>query len=150
MLRKLSLVYFGIFILLLAHSCAPKAAFVADEPEPRPTAIAVKEKKEIRSEFEILMEKDSLLKHQTAAESLDILLNTNDRNKVSLMVHNESNCDLILRFTGQQTKDLPIYRKDKNFIVLEKGTYTLKGKLCRAFYDRDKVFTQSSILRIME
>lgn len=137
----------GLFLLLFSFSCAPRVQIVKTEVEPKPKVIP---KKVIRTEFEILMERDSIAKHQTAAESLDILLNSNEGEKISLIVYNESNCDLILRFTGTATYNLPIYKRDKNFIVLEKGSYTLKGKLCHAFYDRNKEFTQSSTLRIME
>ncbi len=147
MRKKSTVSLLGLFLLLIIFSCTPRVQPAKTEVEPSPKVIP---KKVIRSEFEILMERDSLAKHQTAAESLDILLNTNDGDKISLIVYNDSDCDLILRFTGKGTYNLPIYKRDKNFIVLEKGSYTLKGKLCRAFYDRNKVFTQSSTLRIME
>ncbi|MHA6696487.1 DUF6759 domain-containing protein [Chryseobacterium sp. A301] len=145
--KKSAVLLLGLFLLLFSFSCAPRLQVVKTEVEQKPKVVP---KNVVRTEFEILMERDSIAKHQTAAESLDILLNSNDSEKISLIVYNESNCDLILRFTGTETYNLPIYKRDKNFIVLTKGNYTLKGKLCRAFYDRKKEFRQSSTLRIME
>lgn len=145
--RYLFLVLLGILGIVL--SCTSRAPLYPPM-EPKTPVMETPEEKE-RSEFEMLMEQDSIKKHQTAAESLDVLLNDHpNENRISLIVYNESDCNMILRFTGPEDRSLPIYANDKNFIVLPKGTYALRSKLCRKVYASTKIFRESLTLRIIE
>ncbi len=104
-----------------------------------------------KQEFEMLMKQDSIHKHQTAAESLDVLLNENPGEKrVSLIINNNSNCNIIVRFAGEKFYNLPIYRHSKNFIVVEKGTYSLGANLCNARYSATKTFDDSATMTLAE
>ncbi len=145
--RYLFSVLFGISAIVL--SCTTPAPLYPPVEPTIPKVVTPEEKE--RSEFEVLMEQDSIRKHQTAAESLDILLNDHpNESRISLIVYNESNCNMILRFTGPEDRSLPIYANDKNFIVLPKGTYALRSKLCRKVYASTKIFRESLTLRIIE
>ncbi len=104
-----------------------------------------------KEEFEELMVLDSINKNQTAAESLDILLSdTDDGNKISLIVNNNTNCNIILRFAGDKYYNLPIYKNRKNFIVIEKGTYSLGANLCKSRYSSYIPLTQSTTFTLSE
>lgn len=104
-----------------------------------------------KQEFDMLMKQDSINKHQTAAESLDVLLNEDPNDKrVSLIINNNSNCNIIVRFAGEKFYSLPIYRNSKNFIVIDKGTYSLGANLCRARYSATKTFDDSATMTLSE
>lgn len=144
------LFFFAFFSLLLfLSSCQTKRPVVrAPFPEQK-VAEVTKSPEEI--EFESLMKEDSIRKHQTAAESLDILLNGNaNGSKISLIVYNDSKCNMILRLKGPEERSLPIYAEKMNFIVLDRGVYALRGQLCRAKYAATKIFNDSQTIRIFE
>lgn len=104
-----------------------------------------------KAEFDMLMKQDSINKHQTAAESLDVLLNEDPNNKkVSLIIYNTSNCNIILRFAGKKFYNLPIYKNNKNFILVEKGSYSLGANLCNARYSATKTFDDSITMTLSE
>ncbi len=104
-----------------------------------------------KEEFVELMKKDSLDKKQNAAESLDILLNGSPTDKrVSLIVNNNTNCNIILRFAGNKFYNLPIQKNFRNFIVIEKGTYSLGANLCNSRYSSSKTFDDSITLTLSE
>lgn len=109
------------------------------------------EERPSKSEFERLMEKDSVDKHKNAAESLEILFNDEkNSDRVSLLIRNTSNCDIILYIKGKQNYELPIRRKDQNFIAVKKGDYQLESKLCRAIYRSKKSLSSSLTLTLSE
>lgn len=103
-----------------------------------------------KAEFAEFIKQDSILKHQTASESLNILLNDGDPRKVSVMIKNSSNCDVIVRFAGAKSYNLPIRKNDKNFIVIDKGEYYLGANLCNSRYSDKKNFTDSVTLTLFD
>lgn len=102
-------------------------------------------------EFNMLMKKDSLDKQNNAAESLDILLNGSPNDsRISLIVNNNTNCNIILRLSGSKIYNLPIIKNRKNFIVVEKGTYSLGANLCNSRYSTSKTFDDSATMTLSE
>lgn len=127
--------------VLLLFSCATT---------PAPVVRQTSEQME-RAEFEALMKLDSINKNQNAAESLDILLNDGDDGKrVSVIINNKTNCNIIVRFAGAQFYNLPIYKNRMNFIVLEKGSYAVGANLCSSRYSSYLQFTDSVTLSLSE
>ena len=102
-------------------------------------------------EFAILIKQDSINKHQNAAESLDVLLNENSNDsRVSVIINNNSNCNIIVRISGNKSYNLPIRKNFRNFILIEKGTYSMGANLCRARYSNTKTFGGSTSLTLSE
>ncbi len=102
-------------------------------------------------EFGQLMIQDSINKMDTAAESLDLLLNGSPLdNSVSLLINNNSKCNIIVRFVGDTTYNVPVRRKFRNFVVLEKGNYTVTSNLCSTRYAVRKTLMDSSTLTLSE
>ncbi len=102
-------------------------------------------------EFGQLMIQDSINKMDTAAESLDLLLNGSPLdNHVSLLINNNSKCNIIVRFAGDTTYNVPVRRKFRNFVVLEKGNYTVTSNLCSTRYAVRKTLMDSSTLTLSE
>lgn len=113
-------------------------------------SVATKSAAELeKEEFKELWKKDSIEKSNTAAVSLNVLLSDNPNEKrVSVMVKNTSNCDIILRFAGEKAYNLPIKKNDKNFLVIEKGEYYLGANLCHSRFSSGKTFTDSVTLTL--
>ncbi len=102
-------------------------------------------------EFGQLMIQDSINKMDTAAESLDLLLNGSPMdNHVSLLINNNSNCDIIVRFAGDSTYNVPVRKNFRNFVVLEKGNYTVTSNLCFTHYAVRKTLMDSSTLTLSD
>ncbi len=102
-------------------------------------------------EFGQLMIQDSINKMDTAAESLDLLLNGSPMdNHVSLLINNNSNCDIIVRFAGDSTYNVPVRKNFRNFVVLEKGNYTVTSNLCFTRYAVRKTLMDSSTLTLSD
>jgi hypothetical protein len=103
------------------------------------------------TEFAELMVLDSINKQETTAESVDLLLNENPvDNRISLLVNNNTDCNIILRFSGDQSYSLPIRKNFRNFIVIEKGNYNVDANLCRSRYASSKTLTESINITISE
>lgn len=97
------------------------------------------------------MEKDSISKKETAAESLEVLLNGDPNDKrVSLIINNASNCDIIVRFAGAKSYNLPVRKNFRNFIVIEKGTYSMGANLCNSRFSKTKTFDDSLTVTLSE
>ncbi len=103
-----------------------------------------------KAEFAELIKQDSINKKKTASESLNILLNDGDPGKVSVMIKNSSNCDVIVRFAGANSYNLPIRKNDKNFLVIDKGEYYLGANLCTSRYSERRNFNDSVTLTLLE
>lgn len=104
-----------------------------------------------KEEFENLIKIDSLNKQNNAAESLDILLNGSPNDsRISLIVNNNTSCNIILRLSGSKIYNLPIIKNRKNFIVVEKGTYALGANLCSSRYSSTRFLDDSITLTLSE
>lgn len=103
------------------------------------------------AEFAELMKQDSLNKDRVVAESLDLLLNEEvSSRRISVMINNHTDCNIIVRFSGDRFYSLPIAKRSKNFIIIEKGDYVLGANLCRARYTVSKTFTDSVTMTLSE
>ena len=136
--------FFLLFILILTlFSCATYEPSAPSRPR---TAQEIE-----RGEFKALMEKDSISKKETAAESLEVLLNGDPNDKrVSLIINNASNCDIIVRFAGAKSYNLPVRKNFRNFIVIEKGTYSMGANLCNSRFSKTKTFDDSLTVTLSE
>ncbi|MBW8359325.1 MAG: hypothetical protein K0M63_05925 [Weeksellaceae bacterium] len=133
-------VFLSAVICTLALSCA------VQEKHTLKTAEAME-----ATEFAELMVLDSINKQETTAESVDLLLNENPvDNRISLLVNNNTDCNIILRFSGDQSYSLPIRKNFRNFIVIEKGNYSVGANLCNSRYVSSKTLTQSINITISE
>ena len=104
-----------------------------------------------KAEYDELMKQDSINKHAAAAESLDVLLNEDPKDKrVSLIIKNTTNCNIIVRFAGEKFYNLPIPKNGKNFIVLQKGSYSLGANLCKTRYSSMRDINESITLTLSE
>ena len=78
-------------------------------------------------------------KNKKTAEILTHLFN-NDPNKKEAYIYikNLSKCNLIVKISGKKFYNLTVPAKNDNYILLDKGTYTLTTSVCDAKYSSVK------------
>lgn len=130
--------------LLLLFSCQTQYA------EKRMPSHAV-ESRDADAEFIALLKVDSLTKRQRAAEAVNQFINDSiDAETAAILFRNKSDCNIIVRISGASDYNLPIPKQDINYLVLPKGQYQLKSKLCHSEYLRDLNLDQSMDINLTE
>lgn len=75
-------------------------------------------------------------------KTVDLLnhLFSNDPNRKEAYVNiqNRSKCNLIVKISGKKFYNLDVKANDQNFILVDKGTYTLTTSICDAKYSSVK------------
>lgn len=66
----------------------------------------------------------------------------NETNKIYVSVNNVSQCDIVVEFKGKGSHSLSVSPKSRNFIMLEKGSYTLSSDVCGAEYSSMKTLVK--------
>ncbi|SFI13036.1 DUF6759 domain-containing protein [Halpernia frigidisoli] len=103
------------------------------------------------NEFERLMEKDKIGKTQRNGEVVSQLINEKPSDKsAAITIENTTNCNIVVRILGAKNYLLPIYKNDKNFILIDKGNYTFSSDFCRAKYYKQKSITESVVITLSE
>lgn len=141
---------FLLFLLLTLFSCE---IIPTTYPVYRPTSTTNPSTPSSGNEFKTLWDKDQINKKKVNAEVLTFLLNDSDPKEKStaVVIENISNCNIIVRMVnvnGNQIYNLPIPRNGKNQFVIEKGSYTLKSKICGANYYSQKNISEPLILKL--
>ncbi|MEC5393717.1 DUF6759 domain-containing protein [Bergeyella sp. RCAD1439] len=74
-------------------------------------------------------------KDQRTAEILTHLLNNNSNSRQAyLHIRNRSKCNLVLKISGKKFYNLTVPAQNDNYILLDKGKYTLTTSICDAKY----------------
>lgn len=138
--------FLSLFTFLLLFSCETLPNVYRSG-----TPVSVSKPDESR-EFAELMETDKKDKLQRAAEAVNQLINESPNDpKASVLIKNETNCNIIVRISGNNfSYNLPIPKSDKNYIMLNKGTYTFKSNFCEAKYLSTKTLTESVTITLTE
>jgi hypothetical protein len=79
---------------------------------------------------------------KTAALLTAIFSNDPNRKEAYVDFQNNSKCGIVIKITGKQNYSLSVPAKGKNFILVEKGTYTLTTDICGAKYSSTKDITK--------
>lgn len=104
-----------------------------------------------KSEFERLIEIDKIGKIQRNGEVVNQLLNEQPEDKFAVItIENNTNCNIIVTITGTKNYRLPVYKNDKNFILIDKGNYTFSSDFCRAKYYKQKCISESVVITLSE
>lgn len=104
-----------------------------------------------RNEFESLMKKDKIGKIQRNGEVVNQLINERPGDKMAaITVKNNTKCDIIVRISGAKNYLLPVYKNDKNFILIDKGNYTFSSNFCIAKYYKQKSIAESVVITLSE
>lgn len=77
-------------------------------------------------------------KHRTAELLTHIFNNDPNKKEIYLSIFNESKCDLEVLIKGKSTHKLKVPSMKSNFVLIDKGSYTLSSTVCGAAYHATK------------
>ncbi|MBT2620599.1 DUF6759 domain-containing protein [Chryseobacterium sp. ISL-6] len=92
-----------------------------------------------REEFNKLLQEDDETHRKKTTDLLNEIFNDTKHSPNSvLLVKNQSGCNMILHIMNKQNYNLAVPAKGENFIVLQKGKYTITGTICGSQYEQIK------------
>lgn len=100
-------------------------------------------------EFKRLIASTSAQHSEKTVKLLNAMFNEDISSKeVILLFKNQSDCNMIVRIQGKDFYNLAVPAKNENFMVINKGTYTLTSNVCDVMYTSKKEISKSLILTI--
>lgn len=100
-------------------------------------------------EFKRLITSASTEHKDKTAKLLNTMFNEDISSKeVILLFKNQSDCNLVLRIQGKNFYNMAIPSHGENFMVINKGTYTLTSNVCDVLYSSQKDIHKSIFLTI--
>ncbi|AZB18619.1 hypothetical protein EG352_12930 [Chryseobacterium indologenes] len=100
-------------------------------------------------EFKRLIAESSVEHKKKAVQLLNGMLNEDlSRKEAILLFKNNSDCNIVLRIGGKDFYNLAIPAHGENFIVVNKGLYTLNSNVCDAKYTSQKSIKKSIFVTI--
>lgn len=85
---------------------------------------------------------------QTAAVLTHLFNNDPSDKNAYIQIVNNSSCNLIMKISGKKYYNLTIPAKNNNFIMVDKGTYTLTTSVCDAKYSSVKSVKSDIIITL--
>jgi len=79
---------------------------------------------------------------RTADLLTHLFSNDPNRKEAYIQIVNKSNCNLVVKISGKKFYNLTIPAHNQNFILVNKGTYTLTSSICDAKYSATKKVSQ--------
>ncbi len=78
-------------------------------------------------------------KHKRTADLLNHLFNTDPGSKTAyVQIVNRSKCNLIVKISGRKFYNLDVPANNQNFLLVDKGSYTVTTSVCDAKYSSKK------------
>ncbi|PWN69854.1 hypothetical protein C1631_007495 [Chryseobacterium phosphatilyticum] len=100
-------------------------------------------------EFKRLIAESSVEHKKKAVQLLNAMLNEDiSRKEAILLFKNKSDCNIVLRIEGKDFYNLAVPARGENFIVINKGSYTLNSNVCDAKYTSKKEVKKSIFVTI--
>ncbi len=114
-----------------------------------PNAALKRPNSEEAEEFKRLIASTSKEHKEKTIKLLNAMFNEDINSKeIILLFKNQSDCNIVLRIQGKDFYNLAVPAKGENFIVINKGPYTLHGNVCDVIYSSKKDLTKSIFLTI--
>jgi hypothetical protein len=100
-------------------------------------------------EFKRLVASTSTEHKDKTVKLLNTMFNEDISSKEAILLFkNNSDCNLVLRIHGKDFYNMAVPAKGENFIVINKGTYTLTSNICDVIYSSQKDIKKSIFLTI--
>ncbi|MBU4537137.1 MAG: hypothetical protein L6264_00200 [Weeksellaceae bacterium] len=88
-------------------------------------------------------------KHKRTADLLNHLFNTDPSSKTAyVQIVNKSKCNLIVKISGRNYYNLDVPANNQNFILVDKGNYTLTTSVCDAKYSSVKNISKDVVVTL--
>lgn len=79
---------------------------------------------------------------KTVALLNHLFSNDPNRREAYVQIENKSKCNMIVKISGKKFYNLDVKAHDQNFILVDKGTYTLTTNVCDAKYSSVKTINK--------
>lgn len=88
-------------------------------------------------------------RHKRTADLLNHLFNSDPSSKSAyVQIVNKSKCNLIVKISGSKFYNLDVPAHNQNFVLLDKGRYTLTTSVCDAKYSSVKNITKDIVVTL--
>lgn len=88
-------------------------------------------------------------KHKRTADLLNHLFNTDPSSRTAyIQLVNKSKCNLIVKISGKNFYNLDVPANNQNFILVDKGNYTITTMVCDAKYSSVKNINKDIVLTL--
>lgn len=131
------------------------SAINSEKPSAAKAAVAKSVVKPISTEkIKIAVKKDvardgSNDKNKRTAELLTHLFNTDPNSKNAyVQIVNKSKCNLIVKISGRKFYNLDVPARNQNYILVDKGSYTLTTSVCDAKYSSQKNINKDIVVTL--
>lgn len=86
---------------------------------------------------------------QKTVDLLNHMFNTDPTSReVYVQIENKSKCNLVMKFSGRKSYTLTVPARNQNFILIDKGTYSLTSKVCNAPYAAKKSINKDLMIAL--
>jgi hypothetical protein len=136
-------------LIALKNSAWTKGAKDAKPMEARPIFADIPKNSKEAEEFKKLIAETSVEHKDKTVQLLNKMFDADINNKEAILLFkNNSDCNLILRIQGKDFYNLAVPAKGENFIVINKGKYTLTSNVCDALYNSQKDIKSNILMTI--
>jgi len=88
-------------------------------------------------------------KHKRTADLLNHLFNSDPSSKTAyVQIVNRSKCNLIVKISGRKFYNLDVPASNQNFILIDKGNYTITTSVCDAKYTSAKNISKDIVVTL--
>ena len=88
-------------------------------------------------------------KHKRTADLLNHLFNSDPNSRTAyVQIVNKSKCNLIVKISGKKFYNLDVPANNQNFIMVDKGSYTLTTSVCDAKYSSRKNISKDIVITL--
>ena len=88
-------------------------------------------------------------KHKRTADLLNHLFNSDPNSRTAyVQIVNRSKCNLIVKISGKKFYNLDVPASNQNFIMVDKGSYTLTTSVCDAKYSSKKTIGKDIVITL--
>lgn len=83
------------------------------------------------------------------AEILTNLFQNDKKSKQTLLqIVNKSACNLVVKINGKKFYNLTVPSKNQNYIMVDKGSYTISTSICDATFSQTKSLTENTVITL--
>ncbi|MBH1960016.1 MAG: hypothetical protein I8H68_07880 [Flavobacteriia bacterium] len=88
-------------------------------------------------------------KHKRTADLLNHMFNSDPSSRTAyVQIVNKSKCNLIVKISGRKFYNLDVPAHNQNFILIDKGNYTLTTSVCDAKYSSVKNISKDIVVTL--
>jgi hypothetical protein len=84
----------------------------------------------------------------TAAVLTNLFDNNPNKKESVVQFVNKSKCNLLIKISGKKFYNLTVPANGQNYILVEKGNYTVSTSICDAMYNQNKAITKDIIITL--